>query len=75
MESRAAQPPPPRFYKLYAEGSDKGPSPPAPVLEGSFQQFGTLYEVRQSKNENALLLLFFSLNSLPAIILRCSISF
>ena len=44
MEARAAQPPPPRFYKLYENGSDQGPRPPEPVQEGQFQQFGTLYE-------------------------------
>ncbi|QDZ21291.1 subunit 7 mediator of RNA polymerase II transcription [Chloropicon primus] len=42
FEARAAQPPPPGFYKLYDQGVERGPEPPAPI-EGEFQQYGTTY--------------------------------
>mmetsp|Transcript_7529 Transcript_7529/g.25887 ORF Transcript_7529/g.25887 Transcript_7529/m.25887 type:complete len:158 (-) Transcript_7529:126-599(-) len=51
MEARAAQPPPPRFYKLYAGGADAGPPPPEAIAGGEFQQYGTSYSLGEQGGE------------------------
>ena len=51
MEARAAQPPPPRFYKLYERGAEAGPPPPGEVEEGQFTTFGTIYDVSDGGGE------------------------
>ncbi len=43
METRPAHPPPPHFYRRYADGVEAGPPPPRPI-EGQFRQYGTLYD-------------------------------